>query len=343
MEQGIQQAATEFEKEKKKIERALEFTNGDLEKAKKLVSGEIRDIAVIKARFNEDDVKLFGAFIFFINLELSGIERIHTLITFDKGAFKTTPYAKWSEFENSLIDLQWKKEYLTAQSQELKTAIENNYAFESMSVIMEALNNKNEKKISDILNKVVAKTLNLDTFKLEVGLEFINKFNLKYEGRTDAEDKKEEAKEAEAQQQETYIKEGEVLLNAECEISPIRGININKLTPGMEILVRLREESDKDRYFINMFNAREGKKIIPLKAVVRLLTYDETFGFMVIAELGPGVVVKCLEAAQINVKTPQIAAKEKGSKTLVRVILVIGALLLLLGGLYVYLSLKGII
>jgi len=341
----IEKAIDEFEQEQKKIEIALEIAGGNLEKAKKLVSGEIKDIAVVKCRFFEDDVKLFGGFIIFINIESKLIERCFAIITFDTGLLKTTPYGKWSEFENNIIDLQWKGKHLATQSQELKSNLEASFAFEYMNTFVELLQVNNEKKITEILRKIIIQTLNLETIRMEVGIEFINKFFMKYEGKN-IDEKIEETKEEtteEKKEEESYIKEGEILLEGELEISPIRGINISKLEPGMEILVKLSDNTPQARYFINVLNAHDGKKILPVKALVRYVNYDETYGYLVIAELGPGIVVKCLEKAQINVMTPEIAEKEKRSKTLKLLIITLGSLLLLFVGLYIYLSIKGII
>lgn len=341
----IEKAIDEFEQEQKKIEVALEITGGDLEKAKKLVSGEIKDIAVVKCRFFEDDVKLFGGFILFINLESKLIERCFAIITFDTGLLKSTPYGKWTEFENNIIDLQWKGKHLATQSQELKSNLEAGLAFEYMNTFIELLHLNNEKKITDILRKIVTQTLNLETIRIEVGIEFINKFFMKYESKKN--DEKTEAPQEDTSEEEKeevkYIKEGEILLEGELEISPIRGINISKLEPGMEILVKLGDKTPQERYFINVLNAHDGKKVLPVKAIVRYVNYDETYGYLIIAELGPGIVVKCLEKAQINVMTPEIAEKEKRSKSLKLIIIILGSLVLLFLGLYIYLNIRGII
>lgn len=340
----MDQAVNEFEQEKKKIELALEMTGGDLEKAKKLVSGEIKDIAVLKGRFLEDDVSLFGAFIVFLNMETGALERVHSIITFDKELAKLTPYQKWPEFEAQIIDFQWKGKHLTSQTQDFKTNLENNYAFESQNTILEALKVNNEKKITEVIKKVLFTTLNLETVKLEMGIEYINQFMMKYEGKEVIEEgKKEKAEEGTEQKKDEYLKEGEALLDGVLVISPSKGINITQIQPGMAILVRLSDKTPQDKYFISMMNARDGKKIIPLTATVRHVNYDETYGYLVIGEIGPGVVVKCIEEAQINIKTPEIAQKEEKSKSLLRIIIVIGSVLLFFLGVYIFLSLKGII
>ncbi len=341
----IDKAIDEFEKEQKKIEIALEFAEGDLEKAKKLVSGEIKDIAVIKCRFLEDEVKLFGAFIIFFNLESKLIEKCYSIISFDRALLKATPYSKWSEFESCLIDLQWKGKHLVTQSKELTTNIEAGLTFEYMETFIELLNTKNERKILEILKKIIIQTLNLETIRIDVEIEFINRFLMKYDGQkiSKTTEKKSEPEQTEKKNEESYIKEGEILLEGELEISPIKGININNLQPGMEILVKLRGQTPQEKYFINVLNAHDGKKILPVKATIRYIDYDDTYGYLVIAELGPKIIVKCIEKAQINVMTPEIATKERRSKILRRLIILLGSLLFLIAAIYIYLSLKGFI
>ena len=133
---NINQAVDKFEKENKKFELAMEIAGGDREKAQKLISGEIKNVAAIKGAFKDEAVNLKGLFIFFINLETKTIERNFTVVSFDESLQNIPPYLKWSELEKRLIDLEWGGKNLGNQSSDLKTEIQSTITFEYMDKII---------------------------------------------------------------------------------------------------------------------------------------------------------------------------------------------------------------
>jgi hypothetical protein len=50
-----------------KLKLAEEFCNGDVEKAKKMLNGEFRDIIIIKGRFEDDGESIYGFFYSFLS------------------------------------------------------------------------------------------------------------------------------------------------------------------------------------------------------------------------------------------------------------------------------------
>jgi len=134
-----------------------------------------------------------------------------------------------------------------------------------------------------------------------------------------------------------------VIIEGTLEISPVRGINITQLIPGTTILVRLPDKTSKEKYYLELLQLVDGKKILPVPAIVKSVNYDEISGYLVISEIRPGLVVKCIELAQINVMTPEIAEKTQKVRSIRLFIILLGSFLALLAGLYFYLYFKGII
>ncbi len=337
---NINQAVDKFEKEKKKFELAIEIAGGDRDKAQKLISGEIKNIAAIKGAFKDEAVNLKGLFIFFINLETKAIERNFTVVSFDESLQNIPPYLKWSELERRLIDLEWGGKNLTNQSSDLKTDIQSTITFEHMDKIIAFIGEGKEKEINTLLTGIINKSLNLEAANLSIGIELINKFFIALEGHTEKKEDVEEKKTEEAKEEESS---NEVILEGMLEISPVKGVNITQLKPGIVILIRLPDKTTKDKYYLNLLNAFNEDKVIPIPAVIRNVEYDEISGYLVISEIAPGLVVKCIEQAQINIMTPEIAEKSRKAKNIRTFLFMLGSFILLLVGIYLYLYFKGII
>lgn len=339
MSEEIDQAVNDFEKENKKFELALKVAEGDEAVAQKLLSGEIKNITAIKGSFKDPAVNLYGLFICFLHLDHRNIERNYAVVSFDESLGNIPPYLKWSELERKLIDFEWSGKNLANQSTDLKGDIQSTIMFEHLDKIIELIKEEKEKDIQDILSNVVSKSLNLESITLSVHVELTNTFFIEFEGHAKKEEEVEETDEDDA----PIPVSDEVILDGMLEISPVRGIHITDLVPGITILVRLPNKTAKDKYYINLFNAFDGKKVQPVSAIVRNVDYDEVTGYLVIAEVTPGVVVKCIEQAQINVMTPEIADKDRKVRDTRMFIIMLGSFLLLLVAIYLYLYFKGII
>ena len=52
----------------KRIETALKFTNGDMDKAKLMASGKLQDVVVIKGKFVDPEKNISGIILIFVNI-----------------------------------------------------------------------------------------------------------------------------------------------------------------------------------------------------------------------------------------------------------------------------------
>ncbi len=333
-----------FKDEDSKFKVALEIANGDVEVAKKLVSCEIKDIAIIKGNFIEKGLQMYGLYIFYIDLKNRLVDRIFTSIAFNASYASVSPFLNWQEFESKLIELEWSGNNMSAQSTELKKNINSYLNYEYMDKFEAAIKSNEEAKLKDLMFEIISKSLQINTFQNEVSLELINKYILQVAGTKITKDEEENTlKEDETKQEqleeekEKLIKDNETILDGAVEISPIRGINLTKIVPGQKILVKLDDGSPKQQHYIDMLGVRSGKKILPIVVTARGMMYDESFGYFLIAEINEGLVVRCIEQTPVNVKTPEIYEKEKKSKILRNIAIILGALVIVLFLLYIYL------
>lgn len=337
----IDQAVEEFSEEKRKFDIALKAANGNKELAEKYMRGEIKNIAAVKGSFNENSVNLYGLFIFFVDLDKKAIDRTLAVISFDQSVSSFSPFIKWSDLQRTIVDLDWSGKGMKSQSEGLKNDIQSLVLYDYIDELTDNIKNNNEKEVKLILNRIIRKALSVKAIDVDIGIEMLNKYLIDLER---PEEKKEEEKGAEEEKEVSDASSGEVLLDGTIVIAPIKGINISKLTQGMNILVKLPDKTSKDKYYLNFFNAYDDEKIRPITATVNSVDFDEITGYLVIAQITPGFIVKCIEQAQINIMTPDdMEVVETKSRKLIVLILVIGGFILLFIGLYLFLLFKGII
>ena len=338
----IDQAVEEFAEEKKKLDIALKAAKGNKELAEKFIRGEIKNIAAVKGSFNEQSVNLYGLFIFFLDLDQKTIDSTLAVLSFDKSVSSLSPFVKWSDLQRTIVDLDWSGKGMKSQSEGLKNDIESLVLYDYIDELTDNIKNNNEKEVKLILNIIIKKALSVKAIDVDIGIEMLNRYLIDLER---PEEKKEEGNGAEEETDDVSdTSSGEVLLDGTLVIAPIKGINITRLSPGMNILVKLPDKTSKDKYYLNFFNAIEDEKIRPITANVKSVDFDEITGYLVIAQITPGFMVKCVEQAMINIMTPDdMEVVETKSRKLIVLILVMGGFLLLFIGLYLFLLFKGII
>ncbi len=341
-DEKIDQAVNDFEKENKKFELAMKISEGDKDIAQKLISGEIKDIGVVKGAFKDETVNLNGIFIFFINFKTKVLERNYAVVSFDESIKNITPYIKWSELEKKIVDFEWSRNNLNNQSTDLKNEFQSQITFDHMDKLIELISDNNETEIKDLLYGIVSKSLNLEVLELTISIEVVNKLMIELEGTVKDKKEEEASDEVEVEVEEEDLP-NEIILEGSLEISPVKGINIKDIQPGMTILIRLPDKSSKDLYYINLLNVSDGKKVFPVPGVVRSVDYDEISGYLIISQLKPGIVIKCVEQAQINIMTPEIAEKDKKVKNIRSLLIMLASLMIFLTAVYLYLFFKGII
>ncbi|MFA5519995.1 MAG: hypothetical protein WDA74_12135, partial [Spirochaetota bacterium] len=74
----------------KRIEAALRFSKGDMDKAKLMASGKLQDVVVIKGKFIDVEKNISGIILAFINITDEYISAIRTVQFSTTGVFTTT-------------------------------------------------------------------------------------------------------------------------------------------------------------------------------------------------------------------------------------------------------------
>lgn len=88
----------------KRIEIALKFTNGDMEKAKLMASGNMTDVTIIKGKFIIADQDISGFFLAYFNIIYEYIAAIKSVVVSNNGIFpRIRIFDDWkSHYKNML-------------------------------------------------------------------------------------------------------------------------------------------------------------------------------------------------------------------------------------------------
>jgi hypothetical protein len=87
----------------KKIETALKFTGGDMEKAKFMAAGKLQDVVVINGKFIIPDHNQSGAFTAFINVTQEYISSIKAVLSSNTGTYtKARIFDDWKSLYKNI-------------------------------------------------------------------------------------------------------------------------------------------------------------------------------------------------------------------------------------------------
>jgi len=88
----------------RKIETALKFTGGDMEKAKLMASGKLQDVVVIKGKFVDPQKNISGILLAFVNIIDEYISAIRTVQSSTTGVYTIIRvFDDWKFLYNNLM------------------------------------------------------------------------------------------------------------------------------------------------------------------------------------------------------------------------------------------------
>ena len=237
----------------KKLKLATDLCSGNVDMAKKLLSGEFKDSLAIKGRFKDEGDSSFGLFLIIIN-QLSVSRLYNSAIVADYASvFDTKPFVDW-------------KTFLAKISKELEYDNYNKNLTNNLSALANKnVNQKNIKKIFDLVRvndilqlttffeKIVGKSINKDTVNVTVDFEQISSIEIGEKLGISLIDTISEAKSANENHEklEKLIQEIKTLENefkgrivkAKTEVSPIKGKYIHEIKRGDQIYVIINDNS----------------------------------------------------------------------------------------------------
>lgn len=301
----------------KKIETALKYTGGDMEKAKFMSAGKLQDVVAIKGKFVVPDHNLSGAFIAFINIAQEYISSVKTVLSTNTGS-----YTKVRIFDD------WKTLYKNIQAYETggDSADSGRLTSNILDLMIKRdifpdVQKMNLEYLSVALQDMIKEIFKSEKAKCQVDLEKTSSMDIELMGievmlpesdspQDTASDVPEQEfkkvpetpfrkKLSEIESKSSFIVEGC------CVLSPVKGKPIGEISAGERILVSLTAGDPVSERIIDAYKARdhEGKPLPVVGRLVEIVPNEESKGVILYVLVAKGIYAKIIEEEPVRIQT----------------------------------------
>ncbi len=325
----------------KSVDQALKYTEGDIEKAKAMVSGQFLDLVAVKGKFIVPSYPCSGMFVMFVNTLKEYIPAVLNVATSKTALFdKVRIFDDWKVFMSDINSYSRSDEVL--DSTELGEYLAGS---SGDSAIYSSLLENDLDTLTKIMSDLVRSCYDTKDIQCHIDLNKTSSLALEMAGiildiprdeQAAAEPEKKEAaipavedkrvKEIEAEAK--YIVGGSII------VSPVSGKDINNIDAGEMINVLLTGKDPVTKKLISVLNAqREDGTIAPVKGRVKGKIPLEKSGYILYALVAKGVLAKIIEEENVKIQlhgsSRQEMAKVKNDSKVILLVAVLFGLILL--------------
>jgi len=293
------------------INRALQYTNGNLEKAQQMVAGIFQDVAVIKGKFKASKV---GAFYVFLNIESNYIININAIVTTYTDIYnKIRIFDRWKQFYAMFGDIAAELGASGGESSKFANHLAD--AIEGYD-IYEPVKTGNMQLVSELFEEIIGKyfsmnadcqieidkTTSLELENEDIPMELIDR-------QADEEIlTPDEMKMRQIESQVEYIIPGSVI------VSPVKGKYINDIKQGEKISVMLIGKDPVSDRIARMFNAiTSDGEYLPVSARIKEKFPLSSGGYAIYALVAKNVMVKIIEEENVKIDIEKVEQKKEES------------------------------
>lgn len=305
----------------KRIETALKFTNGDMDKAKLMASGKLQDVVVIKGKFVDPQKNVSGIILIFVNIVDEYIAAIRTVQSSTTGVFTVIRiFDDWKLLYNNLMAYESGPDALDPSklNQDLLDSFIKNDIFPDVQSM-------NLDYIAASIQNIIQASFESEKAKSQIELEKSSSVDIALSGidvmvpageeeetrveknlpRTDLEKRLDEI-----ESKASFIVEGKIVL------SPVKGKYINETVSGEKIFVTLPGRDELSEKIIDAYKARdhEGKPLPVIGKVVEKIDI-ESGGVVLYVLVAKGIYAKIVEEDNVKIQTEVTLSKKTEKKT----------------------------
>lgn len=342
-----------FNEQSKLIDTALKYTNGDMEKAKQMVSGVYSDVEVVKGKYAIPRMSIYGIFYFFLNIPNRYVMNINVLISNNDIHSQANIFENWKTFYIDFGEFTRKEFQYAIDSSDF-----TNHLWDSMEGynVYAEIDEENLEKLTVIINEIICKFYQVANIEIQLALEKISSLALELEGIPVEYHRKEPAKEidiidSEEDRRITEIEnQADHIVDARVIVSPLKGKFINDIKISEKIKIVLTLKDNKTLDIARKLNAvAEDGELLPINARIKEMIPLEKGGFIIYGLIAKNVLVRIVEEENIKIEmdTPQASSmrlkenKEQkqdstssDSRMIIYLVLVIGILLIFFIGFF---------
>ena len=315
----------------KRIEIALKFTDGDMEKAKLMASGKINDITTIKGKFIIPEQKCSGIFLAYFNTAGEYISAINSAVVSNDSIFsRIRIFDDWKSLYKNMTAYQKGTDII--DSQKLNSDLMELFI---KTDIFPDVQKQNLDYLSSSVPDMIKESFKSAVIKCQLDLEQTSSLDLVLAGvdvmlpYTEEESPAEQP--AAPAAEETRIipdtafgkKLAEIESKAQfvvegcCVLSPVRGKIITDISPGERIYVVLPSKDSVSQKILDAYKARnsEGNPLPIVGRVVEKIPNELTKGYVMYVLIAKGIYAKIIEEEIVKIQTELTAVSAEGESS----------------------------
>lgn len=331
----------------RKFHIALFYTNGDEDRAVKMLDGGNQDLYVIKGRFSSSTQN--GLFLIFFNSFNFQILSTSEIMSPAFALRNVDPKLDWREFERQLVEHINKGDHDEVMRRTMKDKIIAAFSITFMKEVTKAIQNNDDIVLNRMFQRLMKDSLGLQNVDMEATFQPDSSLAMEIESlsskKIDVESLiKKKTQEAATEEKPSdglarpvVGKDGiKLILKGGLILSPIKGKHISKLEVGDRVRVSLLESSPNAIKVAQAFNAYDGKQFSPVNARMKL-AYKTDKGYEFYAVIAKGILAHIIEEED-NIKVamdPAFAVSEskeevkKGGLSMPIIVAIIAAFIII--------------
>lgn len=332
-----------FGEKTKLINMALKYTDGDMERAKFMISGQYNDVKIIKGKFDVKESNVYGLFLIFFNLPNRYIMHINTFIQSKENVIaKASIFDSWKAYHADITNFEKTEDDFIPSGEFIKHVA---YSLSSQNVYSE-IETDNLEQLTRILTDIINKFYQTAYTVCKLSIENTNSLtmelaNISIEEPQKAADKEPEKLDGELTGKIAAIEsKAEYVLNGRIIISPIKGKHISEIKVGEKIKILLTGSDSINKQIAKSLKAlSEDNEILPITMRITEKFPMDKKGYYIYGLIAKNVLVRIVEEEDIKIETDTVqkilksAKHEKNnsdSRTIIYIVLLVGLLFIIL-------------
>ena len=249
------------------------------------------NILIVKGRFKSTSMNLYGLFLLTFNA-MKKLDTHHVIVSSYSDMYDMEPGTSWHKFEEYIVDRKWKGNFnnsMTASIMDAFNSIGNdvrnlkilydnvyNYDYDQMDLIL-----------YDVINRIIHdKNLIMESLIQEISIQELQSV-------------KDDRSKPQNQDEDNQGKKDNlgVILHVKPVLAPLNGKPIYELRIGDKIMIKIIPSSNKENYYIDLYNLKEENsiKVIPATVIDIKSSAGKNNPIEILAEIKPGVYGLCKE------------------------------------------------
>ncbi len=310
----------------KRIEIALKFTDGDMDKAKLMASGNMSDVIIIKGKFVVADQDKSGFFLACFNVIDEYIAAIKTVVVSNSSIFtKIRIFDEWrSHYKNMLA---YEKGEDIVNSEKFNNDLLGSFI---KTDVFPDVQKQNLDYLSSALPDMIKESFGSSNVKCQIDLEQTSSLELVLAGIDvmipAAEDEPHEETPESAATESRSVPDnpfGKKLAEIEskakfvvegcCVLSPVKGKLMAEVTPGERIYVVLPAKDSVTSRILDAYKARnsDGAALPVVGRIMEKVPNELTKGYILYVLVAKGIYAKIVEEENMKIQTELTAISSK--------------------------------